>query len=115
MRNASSKGQISSAFTTYPDTPYIVALFDDHSSPIIVAGTEQEKTSKLASALSALQAAACDYRQRRRRPAALVIDNAEQLARQEDVLRDILFTGDIPPLLWQLSSLLLLKKDDAIV
>ena len=54
---------------------------------------EIERTSRLSSALSALQAAAREYKRRRRRPAALIIDNAEQLGQAQDVMRDLLFTG----------------------
>ena len=57
------------------------------------AGMEIERTSRLSSALSALQAAAREYKRRRRRPAALIIDNAEQLGQAQDVMRDLLFTG----------------------
>ncbi len=54
---------------------------------------EQEKTTKLGSTLSALQAAASDFKRYKKRPAALIIDNADQLSRSEDILRHILFTG----------------------
>ena len=60
----------------------------------MITGMEQERTSKLGSALSALQAAACDVKRHGRRPTALIIDNAEQLARTEDVLRHVLFAGE---------------------
>ncbi|CAL5228312.1 g11418 [Coccomyxa viridis] len=54
---------------------------------------EQEKTTKLGSTLSALQAAASDFKRYKKRPAALIIDNADQLSRSEDILRHILFTA----------------------
>ena len=55
---------------------------------------EQERTSRLGGALSALQGAAYDFVRVKKRPAALIIDNAEQLGRTEDVLRHILFYGE---------------------
>ena len=60
----------------------------------VATGLEEEKTSRLGSTLSALQAAARDFKRYKKRPAALIIDNAEQLARTEDVLRHVLFTGE---------------------
>ena len=64
----------------------------------VATGLEEEKTSRLGSTLSALQAAARDFKRYKKRPAVLIIDNAEQLERVEDVLRHILFTGEGSPL-----------------
>ncbi|CAK0785858.1 hypothetical protein CVIRNUC_009070 [Coccomyxa viridis] len=49
---------------------------------------------QLANALQVIeQAAAREYKRRRRRPAALIIDNAEQLGQAQNVMRDLLFTA----------------------
>ena len=60
---------------------------------VLCAGMGIERPSRLSGALSALQAAARDYKSRRRRPAALIIDNAEQLGKAQGVMQDVLFAG----------------------
>ncbi len=60
---------------------------------IPVAGVEQGRSSRLSACLSALEDAARACRAAQRRPAVLVIDNAERLAAKEAVMRDVLFAA----------------------
>lgn len=79
-----------------------------------VAGPEQERTSKLGSCLSALENAARSFRAARRRPAVLVIDNAERLAAKESVIRDMLFAAQQ----WAdrgLVKVVFMSSDDALI
>ncbi|EIE19695.1 hypothetical protein COCSUDRAFT_44528 [Coccomyxa subellipsoidea C-169] len=80
----------------------------------IAGGPEQERTSKLSSCLSALETAARAFRAARRRPAVLVIDNAERLAAKESVMRDMLFAAQQ----WAdrgLVRVVFVSSDDALI
>ena len=81
-------------FQFTPKTKFWSVVKIDQQCATTAGVEEQEKTTKLGSTLSALQAAASDFKRRKRRPAALIIDNADQLSRSEDILRHILFTGE---------------------
>lgn len=58
-----------------------------------MAGGEHERSSRLGTCLSALEDAARAFRAARRRPAVLVIDNAERLAAKEVIMRNVLFAA----------------------
>lgn len=78
------------------------------------AGVEQERSSRLGACLSALEDAARAYRAARRRPAVLVIDNAERLAAKEAVMRDVLFAAQQ----WAdrgLVRVVFVSSDDALI
>ncbi|CAL8471350.1 g10892 [Coccomyxa elongata] len=59
----------------------------------IAGGGEHERSSRLGTCLSALEDAARAFRAARRRPAVLVIDNAERLAAKEAIMRNVLFAA----------------------